>query len=50
MEPEEQNENDDNFDFAELENMEPKELREKLNDEEFRQMLEDKGLNTLELI
>lgn len=30
--------------------MDPIELREKLNDHDFRQMLEDKGLNTKELI
>jgi len=30
--------------------MDPFELREKLNDENFRQMLEDKGLNTNGLI
>jgi hypothetical protein len=30
--------------------MDPLELREKLNDKAFRQMLENKGLNTNELI
>lgn len=40
----------DDFDLAELENMDPLELQQKLKDNVFRQMLEDKGLNTKDLI
>ena len=40
----------EDFDLAELENMDPNELQEKLKDKTFRQMLEDKGLNTKDLI
>jgi len=41
---------DEEFDLNELENMDPFELQEKLKDANFRQVLENKGLNTQELI
>lgn len=41
---------DEEFDLNELENMDPFELQEKLKDAKFRQVLENKGLNTQELI
>ena len=40
----------EDFDLAKLENMDPNELQEKLKDNAFRQTLEDKGLNTKDLI
>ena len=43
-------EEEQDFDLAELENMDPLELQEKLKDSKFRQILENKGLNTQELI
>lgn len=41
---------DEEFDLNELENMDPFELQEKLKDAKFRQILENKGLNTQDLI
>ena len=41
---------DEDFDLAELENMDPFELQKRLKDKNFVAILEKKGLNTKELI